>query len=363
MFELDGKNQDGKKEIRYFNSFDELLEFDKKTGEIRLRNGLTLKDIKFVPKGQKEIRDWEEEPRDFLLDEEEWEVEAPEENFLEQDEEEQDRLFALDMLEDGEEEDTRLITEEDGFLLGSKGNIYNALDEDLIYTRPEQWLHIKGFLNYQVSTFGRVRNIRTGRFLKGRPTNKGYMRVDLCKGDGSKPVPRYIHRLVGEAFIDNPNNLPCINHKDENPSNNCVWNLEWCDYKYNSQYSLHRQEREVEQLDLGTGKVIDTFRSTQDASRVTGTNQGGISLVCNGYMKQSGGYGWRYTKQYKKRKKRPVEQYNLRTGKVIARYNSSNDAARHLDLGDTKVETAARTVKYCCDGLYKSYKGFGFRYC
>jgi hypothetical protein len=341
MFELDGKNQDGKKEIRYFNSFDELLEFDKKTGEIRLRNGLTLKDIKVVPKGKKENRN-------YLYPEEELDNN-------------QDRVFAIDLLEDEEEEEVRLITEEDGLLLGSKGNIY-SVDEDRTFTQVEQWAMIPDFPRYHVSNFGRVMGMN-GKILKPSPNYQGYLLILLYKGDGSKPVGKLVHRLVAEVFLDNPNNLPCINHKDEDPQNNCVWNLEWCTQKYNTKYSIYKQEREVEQLDRSTGEVIDTFKSMNDAARQTGINQGSISLVCNGYIKQSGGYGWRYAKPYTPRKVKQVEQYNLKTGKVIARYESSYDAARHLDLGRTKVTSAGRRIKECCEEIRKSYKGFGFRYC
>jgi len=341
MFELDGKNQDGKKEIRYFNSFDELLEFDKKTGEIRLRNGLTLKDIKVVPRGKKENRN-------YLYPEEELD-------------DNQDRVFAIDLLEDEEEEEVRPITEEDGLLLGSKGNIY-SVDEDRTFTQVEQWAMIPDFPRYHVSNFGRVMGLN-GNILKLTPDTKGYLRVKLSKCNGSKPVTKLVHRLVGEAFLDNPNNLPCLNHKDEDPSNNCVWNLEWCDYKYNSQYSLYKVEREVQQLDLSNGEVVDTFKSLKEATRQTGIIEGSISHVCRGKRKQAGGYGWRYAKPYTPRKVKQVEQYNLKTGKVIRVFRSSKDAARELNLGDTKVSSAARGIKYCCDGVFKSYKGYGWRYC
>lgn len=353
-----GKNQEGKKEVRYFDSLDELIEYNTKTGEIRLKNGLTLKDIKFVPKGQKENRYFEdEEPLDLIFDEEDLEDET-----LEQEEEDQERLFALDMLKDGEEENTRPITVEDGFLLGDKGNIYNALDEDLVFTRPEQWLHIDGYLDYMVSTFGRVHSIKRNKILKPRLRPDGYYDIKLWKN--GKDSRELIHRLVAKAFIDNPNNLPCINHRDEDKSNNCVWNLEWCNYSYNNNYSIYKQQRPVQQLDLKTGKVIATYKSLNDAARILGINVSGISQVCNGKCKTYKGYGFRYTKQYDNfsQKMRPVEQFDLKTVKVIAKYKNLRDAARHLPLGNTKVESAAAGIKKCCDGLLKSYKGFGFRY-
>ena len=103
---------------------------------------------------------------------------------------------------------------------------------------------------YEVSTFGRVRSVakdvwcgkgyrhRKGKILKPYITY-GYPRVHLSK-DGIKHNVM-VHRLVAETFIPNPLNHPCINHKDENPMNPHVDNLEWCTYEYNSNYGTHRE--------------------------------------------------------------------------------------------------------------------------
>lgn len=102
----------------------------------------------------------------------------------------------------------------------------------------EIWKDIYG---YQVSSLGRVRN-RFYKILKPsyRAKNK-YPTVKLCV-DGEVKT-KSIHRLVAEAFIPNPNNLPEVNHKDENPSNNRVDNLEWCTKEYNRDYSHIRHQK------------------------------------------------------------------------------------------------------------------------
>lgn len=96
---------------------------------------------------------------------------------------------------------------------------------------------------YQVSNLGRVRSVdkvdSLGRLIRGKikaSTNNGngYLVVNLKNNGKQKMVT--IHRLVAEAFIPNPYNLPQINHKDENKLNNKVENLEWCDAKYNNSY-------------------------------------------------------------------------------------------------------------------------------
>ena len=101
---------------------------------------------------------------------------------------------------------------------------------------------------YQVSNFGRIATLnykrtRTKKIIKPQSDKRGYMMVGLTKN--GECITFYIHRLVANAFIPNPNNLPVVNHLDENPSNNYVNNLEWCTQKHNVNYSnnLHPGER------------------------------------------------------------------------------------------------------------------------
>ena len=90
-----------------------------------------------------------------------------------------------------------------------------------------------GYPNYAVSNYGTVINIKRDKVLKPGVAG-GYLRVVLC--NNGKMRNHLIHRLVALAFISNPDNLPEVNHKDENKTNNCVWNLEWCTKKYNNNY-------------------------------------------------------------------------------------------------------------------------------
>ena len=108
----------------------------------------------------------------------------------------------------------------------------------------EIWKPIEGYEGlYEVSNTGRVRSLdkydSMNRFLRGRilrlfTDGLGYLRAQLYSN--SKRKSFLVHRLVAQAFIPNPDNLPQVNHRDENPSNDNVDNLEWCDGKYNVNY-------------------------------------------------------------------------------------------------------------------------------
>lgn len=108
-----------------------------------------------------------------------------------------------------------------------------------------------------------------------------------------------VHRLVAQAFIENPNNYSCVNHKDENNQNNVVSNLEWCTYKYNNNFGT-RNARIVKALSKQVyqyskdGELIAVWESTNEAGR-NGYNQGSVVSCCNGKLKTHKGYIWSYT--------------------------------------------------------------------
>ncbi len=89
----------------------------------------------------------------------------------------------------------------------------------------EQWRSISGYINYQVSNLGRIRNSNTGKVLKACELKSGYRNIVLCK-DGLTNT-QYIHRIVANEFIDNPFDKECVDHIDHDRSNNTVPNLRW----------------------------------------------------------------------------------------------------------------------------------------
>lgn len=157
----------------------------------------------------------------------------------------------------------------------------------------ERWKIIEEYPLYMVSNLGRIKNIETGHILIGGFDRDGYRQVTLQAG--SKQVCRRICRLVAIAFIPNPNNLPCVNHKDEIKTNDCDWNLEWCTYKYNNTYGDRLKSFSTS---VWCVELQRMFKSMREAEKETGVPHGTISRCCRGTLKHAGGYHWeRYNNQ------------------------------------------------------------------
>ena len=118
----------------------------------------------------------------------------------------------------------------------------------------------------------------------------------LCKNGEYKLVR--VHRLVASAFIPNTNGYPCVNHKDENKTNNEVANLEWCTYAYNNSYGTVKERVAKARYKPCVGTWPDgttkRYNSCTIASRETGISQGNIWGACNGLWKTAGGAKWHY---------------------------------------------------------------------
>ena len=141
---------------------------------------------------------------------------------------------------------------------------------------------------YAITRDGQVWSYKRKKFLKPRLVG-GYHQVVLCKDGKKKDL--YIHRLVAEAYIPNPDNLPQVNHKDEDKSNNCVENLEWCDAKYNINYGTRTKKISKP---VYCEELNRTFKSQVEAARELGLKQCNIVSCCKGRYKTTGGYHWRY---------------------------------------------------------------------
>lgn len=161
----------------------------------------------------------------------------------------------------------------------------------------EKWKDIDGF-DYEVSTLGRVRNKITNHILKPIKCTNGYLEYQLNKN--GKRFCKLAHRLVAEAFIENENNKPQVNHKDENIKNNCVENLEWVTAKENANYGT-RNERfakkksiPIDMYDLEMN-FIKHFESATQCSKELGICLENITRVCKGKRKTAKGYIFKFS--------------------------------------------------------------------
>lgn len=175
----------------------------------------------------------------------------------------------------------------------------------------EIWKAIEGYDGrYEISSLGRLRSYAqdrvNGKIKTGYLNVKGYRQIYLYKeGNKDRKGKWYpIHRLVAEAFIPNPSNLPQVNHKDEDKTNNCVDNLEWCDNYYNAHYGtkIERVRQSITCCPSTSRKVgsidrdgnVEVFDSIGEAERMTGNSHCNIVRALKGRRPRCGGRKWFY---------------------------------------------------------------------
>lgn len=181
----------------------------------------------------------------------------------------------------------------------------------------EVWKDIEGYEGlYQVSNMGRVRSLdrevkhiygkqlKKGKILVLCNNRKGYKHVNLCKC--GKINTHEVHRLVAKAFIPNPEKLRCINHRDENPENNRVDNLEWCTNKYNSNYGTIKNRLSEKHTNGKNSKPVLQYTldyefvrewpSTKEVQRELGFDSSSIARCCRKARYYNTAYGsiWMY---------------------------------------------------------------------
>lgn len=250
----------------------------------------------------------------------------------------------------------------------------------------EEWRPIPNFEGlYEVSNLGNVDSLnyhmtKKRKRLKARLDIHGYYWVCLFN---KQKVKRFkIHRLVALCFIQNPDNLPCINHKDENRQNNRVDNLEWCTYQYNNTYGSRiekvNEKKYIPVIQLTKdGDFVARYKSIRDAAYANGLENGNICAACIGKRDFAGEYRWRYENEEKHQKaiekrenrketkikkckarttklSKPVLQFSI-DGIFIKEYNSIREA-------ETETGLYAGNIIDCCKRRQKTTHGYIFKY-
>lgn len=159
----------------------------------------------------------------------------------------------------------------------------------------EIWKDVKGYEGlYSVSNKGRVKSHIKNRILSPQDNGVGYFKVILVGGKRA-----YIHRLVADAFLPNPHNRTEVNHKDSNPSNNSVENLEWVSSSENSKHAVYKgslcawgnRAKPIEATSTENGKVL-RFATISEAEKALGSRH--ITDVLKGKRHMCKGYTFRY---------------------------------------------------------------------
>ncbi len=152
----------------------------------------------------------------------------------------------------------------------------------------EIWKPIDNYDGYIASNTGKIAKV-----MKGDSNGKGYRFIKFQDGNRI-----YIHRLIAETFISNPNNYPIINHKDGNKDNNRIDNLEWCTQSHNIKEAyrlkLHIPKKKIVIQKNLDGKFIQEFEGIREAGKIIGVDYSSIIKCCKDKAKTAGGYKWEY---------------------------------------------------------------------
>lgn len=241
----------------------------------------------------------------------------------------------------------------------------------------ELWKPINDIPDYWVSDYGRVYSVKKRKFINGSPGKGGHIDHGLYR-DG-KRYREYRHRLVAEAFVENPRDLPVVRHMDNDPSNNMPWNLKWGTDGDNVQDCINSgrfryfTEEDIEKanavrrtpivaVDLKTGEEIE-YVSQQEASRDLRIKQSSINRVLRGKSRHADGYYFYYVNNPKmidvssykySRKGALIRAIDLKTGETYI-FKGQTEAARTLNI-------SLSSISCILSGKIYQAKGYTFEY-
>ena len=244
------------------------------------------------------------------------------------------------------------------------------------YYMDERWLPDVDSDDYWVSTKGRVWSHLEHKFIWGCPVGKlGH--IDFSLRIGGRRVRKYLHQMVAEAFIPNPRNLPMVRHLDNDPSNNCVWNLAWGTALDNTRdciesgrfYYLTHEDRElamqkrrdpVVAVKLMNGREQE-FESQQEAGRILGISQTSISNVIHGEISNVRGY---YFYRPEDGLDINLNDYKYSRHNALIRATEISTGRKYIFRGQTEAaQRLGMSVGSVCNAVNgKTYAAKGYRF-
>lgn len=271
----------------------------------------------------------------------------------------------------------------------------NTVQEISTTPANEVWRSVVGYMDlYEVSNLGRVRSLdriqynpvaathqtfHPGHIMRGRVSGGGYRTVGLRDINGKRKTYT-VHRLVAQAFIPNPDNLPYINHKNYNKLDNRVENLEWCTPTYNVHYGradVIRQHNQPKRKDVAQytikGEYISIYKTLQSAAKNVGTTRQLIRECAKGNRYSAGGFRWVYVGSEEEAKRIilpqlstkqragraggvPIEQLT-KDGEHVSFYKSCSEAERKSNR-EFKRDNIRKAIKHPNQTAY----GYRWRY-
>lgn len=258
----------------------------------------------------------------------------------------------------------------------------------------EEWRPVRDFEDlYEVSSLARVRSVDTDEVRinqNGQPYiyhkkskvlkqkicgNCPYYRINLHKD--KVEYTKMVHQLVAEAFVPNPDNLPCINHKDEDKTNNLPENLEWCTRQYNNTYGHAREKlrdavsHPIEQLTMD-GQHVAYFHNVGDIERLSGGRFRRRCIFNVAKCKTTRyssmyGFRWRYVEKTDNMTFciEPFVPKNLKSDRIVEQLTLDGEhVAFYKTITEAVRKTGANKVSICsvCNGRYKTAMGYRWRY-
>lgn len=237
----------------------------------------------------------------------------------------------------------------------------------------EIWKDIPNYEGiYQISNLGNVKSLERGimhaghfshikeKIMKPFKNKGGYYCIKLSKNQKYKPFK--IHRLVAICFIPNPNGYECVNHKDEDKTNNNVSNLEWCTKSYNNNYGTRQlRKRKVLQYNL-EGDFVAQYESITMASKHTGIPYSGIKGCCHGESNTSYGYIWCFdSSEIKEKLNKFINSKPIKVS-VYSKDGQYIETIENIAIACKKYNVTKSLIHRCCKGFEKTCKGYVWKY-